>query len=317
MIVSHGLASLLPPSDGTAVTIGNFDGVHKGHQSIIVQVREAARRRGILPCALTFEPHPREVFAPAQAPTRLTSLREKLELLAGYGMARVHVAHFTRVFAALSPEAFVERMLAKTLAARWVLVGEDFRFGSRRAGDVALLAELGRRHGFEVETMATVTRDSVRVSSSAVREALASGDLARAAGLLGRNYSISGRVVHGDKLGRSLGFATANIQLKHNRPPLQGIFAVRLHGAGPAPRDGVASLGVRPTVKAAGAKAVLEVHLFDFEGDLYGRHVRAEFLGKLRDEEKYAGLDALKAQIARDCEAARRMLRDFRNKEMT
>jgi len=315
MIVTHGTAQPAHDHAGTAITIGNFDGVHRGHQAMLTRLKEAAQSRQLATCALTFEPHPREVFTPAQAPARLTSLREKLELLAGYGMDRAHIERFTRDFAALSPEAFVERVLVKTLAARWVLVGEDFRFGARRAGDIAMLRDLGRRHGYEVASMSTVMHQGVRVSSSAVREALASGDLAQAAKLLGRHYSISGRVVHGDKLGRTLGFATANIQLKHNRTPLSGIFAVRLHGAGPKPCppfDGVASLGVRPTVKAAGAVAVLEVHVFDFTGDLYGRHVRAEFLARIRDEEKYADIETLKAQIARDCEAARKVLTEMK-----
>lgn len=313
MIVTHGLAPVRDDRAGAAVTIGNFDGVHVGHAAMIARVCAAAAPDKLATCALTFEPHPREVFTPENAPTRLTSLREKLELLAGLGLDRTHVERFTRKFAGLAPEAFVEQVLVRTLRARWVMVGEDFRFGARRAGDVAVLKALGKSHGFEVETMSTVMQDGVRVSSSAVREALTAGQLPHAARLLGRNYSISGRVVHGDKLGRTLGFATANIQLKHNRPPLNGIFAVRLHGAGPAARDAVASLGVRPTVKAAGARAVLEVHVFDFNEDLYGRHVRVEFVEKIRDEEKYEGLEALKRQIALDCAEARRMLADSRN----
>jgi len=319
LLVTRGLAPQgLAPA---AVTIGNFDGVHRGHQAMIARVIAVARERGLAASVLTFEPHPRELFTPAAAPTRLTSLREKLELLAAHGVDHVHVQRFSRAFAALAPEAFVERMLAGALAARWVLVGEDFRYGARRAGDFASLAAEARRRGFELEAMPTVTNDGTRVSSSAVRDALARGDLERAAALLGRPYSISGRVVHGEKLGRALGYATANVQLKHNRPPLGGIFAVRVHGVGPGPgagsgpgpgaadrpRDGVASLGVRPTVHADG-RPVLEVHLFDFAGDLYGRHLRVEFLAKIRDEERYPDLDTLKAQIARDCDAARALL---------
>jgi len=295
-----------------ALTIGNFDGVHNGHQAMLARLVAAARTRGVPATVLTFEPHPREFFAPQSAPTRLTNVREKLELLAAHGVDRVHVQRFSAAFAALAPEAFVERVLVGTLAARWVLVGDDFRFGAKRAGDFAFLADAARRHGFDLEAMPTVSDGGVRVSSSAVREALARGELARAHALLGRAYSISGRVVHGEKLGRALGFATANVQLKHNRPPLGGIFAVRVHGIGASPRPGVASLGVRPTVHAAG-KPVLEVHLFDFTGDLYGAHLRVEFLAKLRDEEKYADLDTLKAQIARDCVAARDVLRAIEN----
>jgi riboflavin kinase/FMN adenylyltransferase len=223
----------------------------------------------------------------------------------------VHVQRFTGSFAALEPEAFVERVLAKRLKARWLLIGEDFRFGAKRAGDLALLKGLAGRYGYEVEIMPAVTRAGARVSSSAVRTALASGDLASAEALLGRPYSISGRVVHGRKLGRKLGFATANVQLNHNRPPLTGIYAVRVRGIGAA-RSGVASLGVRPTITASG-RAVLEVHLFDFSDDLYAAHVTVEFLHKIRDEEKYSDLDELKAQIARDCEAAKGFLLEHRN----
>lgn len=307
LLVTRGSAPRLPGP--LALTIGNFDGVHRGHQGMLERVIAAARARRLAASVLTFEPHPRELFAPDTAPTRLTSLREKLELLAAHGVDHVHVQRFSRAFAALPPERFVREVLVGALGTRWILVGQDFRFGARRAGDYAALAEAARRHGFELEAMPTVADDGVRVSSSAVRAALAQGDLARAGELLGRPYSISGRVVQGDQLGRRLGFATANVQLKHNRPPLGGIFAVRVHGArGEEAHEGVASLGVRPTVHASG-KATLEVHLFDFAGNLYGRHLRVEFLGKIRDEEKYPDLATLQAQIARDCEAARDLLK--------
>lgn len=306
-----------PAGSGSAVTIGNFDGVHIGHQAMLERVREAARARGLQNCVLTFEPHPRELFTPGQAPTRLTSLREKLELLADYGVERTHVSRFSRAFAAMPAADFVERVLVGTLDARWVLVGGDFRFGARRGGDVQLLRDMGKQHGFEVEVMPEVLRGSTRVASSAVREALRAGDLDAAKQLLGRAYTISGRVVHGDKLGRELGYATANIRLEHNRAPFTGIFAVRLRGEGAGfesgARNGVASLGVRPTVKAAGAAPLLEVHLFDFSGELYGRHVRVEFLRKIRDEEKFPDLDTLKAKIAGDCEAARKILLEMGN----
>ena len=318
MIITRGLAAAptamaaapdLPAAARTAaLTIGNFDGVHIGHQAMLARLREVAQARGLTSCVLTFEPHPRELLAPGQAPTRLTSLREKLELLAGYGVDRTHVARFSRAFASIAAADFVERMLVRTLGASWVLVGGDFRFGARRGGDVALLRRLGLAHGFEVETMPEIQQERARIASSAVRQALAAGDLQSARRLLGRSYNISGRVIHGDKLGRQLGFATANIRLQHNRAPFTGIFAVRLHGVDASPRNGVASLGVRPTVKAAGAAPVLEVHLFDFSGELYGRHVRVEFLRKIRDEEKYSDLDTLKAKIAGDCEAARKIL---------
>ena len=315
MLVTHGAARA--GNAPVALTIGNFDGVHKGHQAMLARVAAEARSRGTRSCVLTFEPHPREFFerlrakaAGASAPTRLTSLREKLELLESFGVERVHIERFSRALAGLAPEAFVREVILG-LGARWVLVGGDFRFGARRAGDIGLLESMGASAGYELEVMHPVMQDGTRISSGAVRAALAAGELARAHALLGRPYSISGRVVHGDKLGRQLGFPTANIHMKHNRPPLTGIFAVRLHGTDGRigePRSGVASLGVRPTVKSAGA-IVLEVHLFDFGGELYGRHVTVEFLHKIRDEEKYADLESLRAQIARDCEAARGLLR--------
>jgi riboflavin kinase/FMN adenylyltransferase len=305
MQVTRGLAPRLDRP--VALTIGNFDGVHKGHQQMLNRLVRAAHTRDLKASVLTFEPHPRELFTPASAPTRLTSLREKLTLLAAHGVEHVHVQRFSRAFAALSPEAFVEGLLVNGLRVRWVLVGDDFRYGARRAGDLAALQQAARVHGFALETMPTVTNEGMRISSSAVRAALSVGDLAQAERLLGRQYSISGRVVHGRKLGRELGFATANVQMKHNRPPLSGIFAVRVHGAGNGVCDGVASLGLRPTITANG-RNTLEVHLFDFQREIYGRHLRVEFLAKIRDEEKYADLETLKAQIARDCIVARDIL---------
>ena len=295
-----------------ALTIGNFDGVHSGHQAILARLVREAAARGLQNCVMTFEPHPREFFGrlrgrPDLVPTRLTSLREKLELLEASGVERVHVQRFSPAFAALSPDQFVGDLLERHLAVRWVLIGDDFCFGAARSGNFALLRELGAGSGMEVEAMGTVAIEGTRVSSVAVRAALAAGDLLRASRLLGRTYSISGRVVHGDGFGRQMGFPTANVQMQHNRPPLMGIFAVRMYGIGAAAVDGVASLGVRPTVKNQGA-AVLEVHLFDYAGDLYSRHVRVEFLHKLRDEEKYPDVETLRAQIARDCDAAREVL---------
>jgi riboflavin kinase/FMN adenylyltransferase len=289
----------------TALTIGNFDGVHLGHQAMLAELKRAAGRLGVPACVLTFEPHPREFFAPDKAPTRLTSLREKLELLRDCGIERVHLCRFDYHFAQIAAEDFIERVIARGLGARWLLAGDDFRFGARRAGDIVMLKRNALRLGLEVSAMASVMQDGERVSSTAVRRALAAGELARAERLLGRAYSISGRVVRGDGLGRKLGFPTANVQMKHNRPPLSGIFAVRLHGGATAPLRGVASLGVRPTVKQQGTP-VLEVHALDFEGDLYRRHVRVEFLSKFRDEEKYADLATLTRKIALDVENARR-----------
>jgi riboflavin kinase/FMN adenylyltransferase len=288
-----------------ALTVGNFDGVHLGHRAMLELLDGAARERRLRSCVMSFEPHPREFFSPDQAPTRLTSLREKLELLAQAGIDQVHVRRFDYDFARITAEEFIDKILVDGLGVRWVLVGDDFRFGARRQGDVAMLRDAGRQHGFEVAQMESVSVDGVRVSSTAVRERLARGDLTDAARLLGRPYSISGRVVRGDGIGKQLGFPTANVQMKHNRPPLAGIFVVEVLGLGDQPLEGVASLGVRPTVKAGGAP-VLEVNLFDFAREIYGRHLQVRFLHKLRDEEKYADLETLKRQIARDADNARR-----------
>ena len=262
---------------------------------------------GAAPAVLTFEPHPREIFTPDSAPTRLTSLREKLEILRNLGVAHVHVCRFTKAFAALSPEEFVRRILVEGMNAKYVLVGDDFRFGAKRAGDFALMQQLGKTFGFEAEAMHTVEVAGQRASSTAVRDALAGGNMALAEKLLGRPYSISGRVVGGDRLGREIGYPTANIQLKHNKPPVKGIFAVRVQGLDKPDWPGVASLGTRPTVHANG-KPTLEVHLFDFNRSIYREHLRVEFLHKLRDEEKFADLPALISQIDLDAKLARELL---------
>ena len=308
MRMTHGwFGEPHPQQRPLAVTIGNFDGVHLGHQSMLARLTARAASAGAAPAVLTFEPHPREIFTPDSAPTRLTSLREKLEILRGLGVARVHVCRFTKPFAALSAEDFVRRILVEGLHARYVLVGDDVRFGAKRAGDFALLTKLGEQHGFTAEALHTVEAAGQRASSTAVREALAAGDMATAAQLLGRPYSISGRVVGGDQLGRKIGYPTANIQLKHNRPPLTGIFAVRVQGLDQPDWPGVASLGTRPTVHANG-RPTLEVHLFNFDQSIYRRHLRVEFLHKLRDEAKFPSLEALIAQIDEDARQAREML---------
>ncbi|HEV7413953.1 MAG TPA: bifunctional riboflavin kinase/FAD synthetase [Casimicrobiaceae bacterium] len=284
-----------------ALTIGNFDGVHRGHQAMLARLSEAAEDLALPSAILTFDPHPREFFAPGAAPPRLSTLRSKLEQFAAHGIAEVHVARFNAALAALSAERFIEDVLVRRLGTRWVLVGNDFRFGRGRSGDLALLRRAATT--FSVEAMPTVVVDGERASSTAIRGALAAGELDHAARLLGRPYSIGGKVVHGDKLGRNLGFPTANIVLRHP-PPLTGVFAVRVHGLGGAARAGAASLGVRPTVKA-GAKPLLEVFVFDFDEAVYGRRVVVEFLCKLRDEERYADLDTLTRQIRADVAQAR------------
>lgn len=304
MLITHGWPAATRPN---AVTIGNFDGVHLGHQAMLAKLTARAASVGGLPTVLTFEPHPREIFTPQDAPTRLTSLREKLEVLKGLGVAHVHVCRFTRDFASLSPEDFVRRILVDGLKARYVLVGDDFRFGARRAGDFDLLLVYGEKYGFQAEAMHTVEAAGQRASSTAVREALASGDMAGAAQLLGRPYSISGRVVGGEQLGRKIGYPTANILLKHNRPPVKGVFAVRVQGLATPDWPGVANLGTRPSVHPNG-NPTLEVHLFDLDRNLYGHHLRVEFLHKLRDEAKFPSFDALVAQIGRDARQARELL---------
>jgi riboflavin kinase/FMN adenylyltransferase len=303
MLVFRGISQ--PAPSATVLTIGNFDGVHLGHQAMLGRLEDEARRRGVPGCVMTFEPHPREFFAPDQAPTRLTSLREKLELLESFGVDRVQLMRFSFDFAKITAEDFLNRILVRGLGVRWVLVGDDFRFGARRAGDREMLEREAPRHGFEVAEMESFTLEGLRVSSTAVREALAAGDLALAGRLLGRPYSISGRVVGGDRLGKKIGFPTANIQLKHNKPPVSGIFVVQVRGLGERALPGVASLGTRPTVHADG-KPTLEVHLFDFDRSIYGAHLRVDFLAKLRDEEKYPDLQTLTRQIGRDVENARR-----------
>ena len=288
-------------TDHVALTIGNFDGVHRGHQAMLTRTVEAADDLGLPAAVLTFSPPPREFFARDAAPPRLSSLRGKIEQFRAFGVARVYVARFNAALASLSAEEFIERILVRKLGVRWILVGDDFRFGRGRSGGLATLRVAATR--FSVEAMHTVSVDGERVSSSAVRAALAAGQLEHAARLLGRSYSISGHVAHGDKRGKSLGFPTANIVLRH-KPALSGIFAVRVHGLGAAPRAAVASLGIRPTVKVDGSP-LLEAFVFDFNEAIYGRRVTVEFLHKLRDEERYPDLDSLTRQIHTDVEQAR------------
>lgn len=291
-----------------ALTIGNFDGVHRGHQALLAQVRAAAAKLGIEAAVMTFEPHPREYFAQqlgnsALAPARIATLRDKLADLEHAGIDRVVVQHFNAHFAAMPPHEFIERILVEGLHVKWLMVGDDFRFGAKRAGDIAMLAEAGKQHGFAVHTLPAVMHGDQRISSSAVRAALAAGDFSQASALLGHSYTMSGHVIHGQKLGRTLGFPTLNLRVAH-RPALHGIYVVQVHGLGEAPLPGVASIGVRPTVDDAG-RMLLEVHVFDFEQQCYGRQVRVEFLTKLRDEEKYVDLPTLTAAIERDAQQAR------------
>jgi riboflavin kinase/FMN adenylyltransferase len=298
----------------SVVTVGNFDGVHRGHQAMLALLTSEARHRGLPSCVLTFEPHPRDWFArragrPASAPARISTLRDKLAELERCGVDRVVVVRFDARFAAITAQAFIDEVLAGALGARRVLVGDDFRFGAGRTGTYALLDAAGPAAGFDVARMMSYEIHGLRVSSSAVREALAAGDMAAAAALLGRPYSISGRARHGRKLGRELGFRTLNLAFGHPRPAAMGIFVAQVHGLADHPLPAVTSLGVRPTVEDAG-RVLLETHCLhwpaalDSEGG-YGRLLRVELLHKLHDELKYDGLDALREGIARDVADAR------------
>jgi riboflavin kinase/FMN adenylyltransferase len=292
-----------------ALTIGNFDGVHRGHQALLARVRMAATDLRVDAAVMTFEPHPREFFAQqagdlSEAPTRIASLRDKLQALSNAGVDRVIVEHFSMHFASMSPEDFVEKVLVQGLHVKWLMVGEDFRYGAKRAGNLATLIEAGKKYGFHVEAMPTVMNDGTRISSSAVRAALAQSDFALVSQLLGHPYMMSGHVTHGKKLGRTIGFPTMNLRVTHKRPALCGIFVVQVHGLADKPLPGVASLGVRPTVEDSG-RVLLETHVFDYAQQCYGKLIRVEFLKKLREEEKYVDLPTLTDAIARDAENAR------------
>jgi riboflavin kinase/FMN adenylyltransferase len=300
-----------------ALTVGNFDGVHRGHQAMLALLRSEAQHRGLPSCVMTFEPHPRDYFARVagksdSAPARIATLRDKLSELERCGIDQVVVLRFDRPLATQTAQAFIEDVLVRGLGTRYVLVGDDFRFGAKRAGDYAMLDAAGATQGFDVARMNSYEVHGLRVSSSAVREALAEGDMAKAAALLGRPYSISGHVVHGKKLGRDLGFRTLNLRFPYARSAAMGIFAVRVHGLVDRVVDGVASLGVRPTVDDSG-RVLLETHCLDWPAELgteggYGKIVRVELLHKLRDEARYDGLEALTEAIRLDARNAQDFL---------
>ena len=306
MELVRGLYNLRARHRGCVATIGNFDGVHRGHQHMITAVRAAAIRVGLPAAVITFEPTPREFFEGDAAPARLTRLREKLEALASYGVDRVLVLRFDRRVQAMGATEFVERLLVDGLGVRHMVVGHDFHFARRREGNLALLQEAGKRHGFTVEEVGRYMDEGERVSSSLVRDALGRGDLERARKLLGRPYRMAGRVRRGAQLGRTLGFPTANLALHRKVVPLWGVFAVRVSGAGLADHPAVVSLGTRPTIN--GTEPLLEVHVFDFDGDLYGRYLDVDFILRLRDERRFETIDALVAQMYRDAAAARAAL---------
>jgi len=282
--------------------------VHLGHQQILDRVRDAAAARGLPALVFSFEPTPQEVMSPQQPPARLMRLREKVLVLQSLGIDHLYCPPFEPRLQELAPEAFVEQLLVRVLGVRHLVVGDDFRFGQGRAGTFADLQAGGRRHGFGVEQVGSVTVGSQRVSSTAIRNALAAGDLTTARQLLGRSYRMVGRVSRGQQLGRQLGFPTANVRLQRLVSPLSGIFAVRVHGVGSGARDAVASIGTRPTV--AGVEPLLEVHVFDFDGDLYGRQLAVDFVARLRDETRFDDLEALRRQMELDAAEARRLLAD-------
>lgn len=286
---------IAPQTDAHALAIGNFDGMHLGHQGLLKQLVNQALMQNLVPAVMTFEPHPREYFSPQNAPARLSSLREKLEYLKEVGVQKVFICRFNQAFSAISAQDFMQQILRQSLNTKAILVGDDFRFGAKRQGSVQDFIE----SGFQLIPFQQVQVEGMRVSSTLVREALAQGNLSQAQQYLGRPYSISGKVVHGAKRGRQLGFPTANVHMRHERPALTGVYAVKLDGL-----QSVANLGVRPTIEGI-PKLMLEVHALNFDGNLYDKHVHVEFLQKIRDEMKFESLDALKVQIAKDVVVAK------------
>ena len=307
MQLVRGLHNLKSSHHGCVATIGNFDGVHLGHQSVFRHLMEKGEELGLPTVVVTFEPQPREFFQGVDAPARLTRLREKLLVIEASGVQRVVVLEFNKRLAAMSARAFVEELLVDGLGARFLSVGDDFRFGHDREGDFELLKAMGEQHGFAVENMNTYKLQADRVSSTRIRELLTRGDLATAAQCLGRPYQICGRVVHGAKLGRTIGFPTMNVDLHRRVSPLRGVYAVKVAGLDSQPLAGVANIGVRPMVEGDN-RYLLEVYVFDFERSVYGEHICVEFVQKLRDEEHFDSFEILRRQIRRDADLAREIL---------
>ncbi len=308
MELIRGQHNIQPRHHGCVATIGNFDGVHLGHQAILGQLADKAADLGLPTLIITFEPQPQEYFAPAKTPARLTRLREKLLVLEALGVDRILCLRFDRRLAALSAQDFIQQLLVQGLGVRYLVVGDDFRFGHARQGDFALLMQAGQEFGFQVEHTPTVVLGQERVSSTRLRSALAQPDLDLASRLLGRPYRVCGRVAHGDKRGRTIGFPTANVHLHREVMPLSGVYAVWLHGIGPQPRPGMANIGRRPTVD--GVRELLEVHLFDFQQDIYGCAVSVDFLKHLRAERRFESLDALCQQLEQDARQALAFFQD-------
>lgn len=302
--IIRGFYNLPDPAHGCVATIGNFDGVHLGHQAVLGQLAMKADMLDLPAVVITFEPQPFEYFSPERSPARLSRFREKVEALRAYSIQKLCVLRFNQQLAQMQADTFIQKLLVEGLKVRYLVVGDDFRFGKDRQGDFALLQQAGKQQGFQVVNMHTFAIEATRVSSTRIREALRIGDLATAEKLLGKPYRMSGRVAHGDKRGRKMGFPTANIHLLRAKVPLTGVYAVQLYGIDGEPVNGVANVGVRPTVSGSD-KALLEVHLFDFNRDIYGEHVQVYFLKKLRDEQKFADLQQLIAQIHIDAAQAR------------
>jgi riboflavin kinase / FMN adenylyltransferase len=306
MELVRGLQNISNAARGCVLTVGNYDGVHLGHQEMIRAVKRRAGELKAPAAVLVFEPSSKEFIDPEGAPARLTRWREKFAALAAAGVDRLVTLQFNERMRAMSPESFVDELLVEGLGARHVVVGDDFRYGSQACGTIESLRAAGRARGFGVEQIAPFVIDGVRVSSTAVRELLERADYASAARLLGRRYRMVGHVAHGRELGRTLGFPTANLHLMRRKSPTSGVLAVRVHGIEERPLDGVGSLGTRPTVN--GTEPLLEVHVFDFAGDLYGRLIEVEFIAKLRDEAKFDSLDAMVAQMKLDAVQAHEVL---------
>lgn len=304
----RGLTNIKPADKHAVLTIGNFDGVHRGHQAVLQQVISQARKRGLQSMAMIFEPQPNEFFVPENAKARLSRLREKYVALSKEGINKILCMHFNKAIAALSAEEFVENILVDLLQVKHIVIGDDFRFGQDRKGDFALLSKLGEFYGFTVEKATSFTYEldnqATRISSTMIRQALYDGNLVLAEQLLGRPFSMFGRVGHGHKRGRMIGFPTANLYLHRKVTPIKGVYAVKIFGLEPEPLFGVANVGNRPTVDGQG-RTLLEIHIFNFNQDIYGRYLQIEFIHKIRDEKKYDNFEALKAQILKDSNTAK------------
>lgn len=303
----RGLHNLRAAHRGCVATIGNFDGVHLGHRAVFAALVERARAAGLPSTVITFEPQPMEFFRPDEAPARLTRLREKIEAISACDIDQVMLVKFDAQFAQIEPEAFISEHLVERLGIRHLFVGDDFRFGKGRRGDFAMLQQFGEKMGYGVESLATVACEDGRISSTRIREALQRGDLKHAEHCLGRRYRICGRVAHGHKRGRTIGFPTMNVPLLRRATPLRGVFAVELYGLAETPLPGVANIGNRPTLEGDD-RFLLEVHLFDFTDEVYGRQVEVDFVERIRDERKFESFEALREQILQDVRHARGIL---------